>query len=180
MNQLHPVHQTHDGFFNTVSGKRINIHNPTVDMIDINDIAHALSNICRFGGHVKEFYSVAQHSLLVYYLAPIDLRTCFAALMHDATEAYCHDVIKPLKNILGKPYEEIEKRFEAVICERFEIDAKDFTTIKPYDKQALEIEHGYFWKGDLSLIRCFGTERTCWPPDIAKEMFLGQFHDLKY
>lgn len=150
---LHPVHQTHDGYFNTVSGKKVSINNPTESMIEIRDIAHALSKLCRFGGHTSSFYSVAQHSYLVYRLAhyqnePSDI--LLAALMHDATEAYCQDVIKPLKNIIGTSYEVVESRFEAIISSKFNIPLANFHYIKKYDKQALEIEHNYFFKKEPS------------------------------
>lgn len=176
--QLHPVHQTHDGFFNTSTGRKISIHNPTPDMMDINEIAHALSHICRFGGHSPEHYSVAQHSILVSYLAPMDL--AFPALMHDAAEAYCNDITKPWKNFIGNPYVDKEKEFEKLICEKFGINPLHMEMVKQWDKNALEIEHGYFWKGDLRFERVFGTEQPYWTHAIAKEMFLDKFHQLKF
>ncbi len=145
IDNLHPVHQTHDGFFNTASGIKISLHNPTVDMISVYDISNGLSKICRFGGQIKEFYSVLEHSYLVYDLAPEHLK--IAALLHDASEAYLGDVIKPLKNILGNSYADIEERFMKVICSRFKIEGWRMHEVKEFDRLALEIEHEYFFKG---------------------------------
>lgn len=169
------------GYLNSFTGRRIDLYHPHTREICIEDIAHALSNICRFGGHTRTFYSVAQHSCLVSYLAPQDLR--LEALMHDATEAYLGDVIKPLKNYIdGKTipiYKEIEKRFEVVIAERFSIHHQLYELIKPYDKRALEIEHGYFFHNDsTTFCRVFNNEEPCWTPAIAKEMFLSTFDEL--
>src|SRR5664279_1420110 len=90
--------------------------NPDPDALDIEEIAHALSMICRFTGHVREFYSVAQHCTIVSDLGP----ACYAftGLMHDATEAYVGDVAKPLKNMLPA-YSVIEERVAQAIATRF-------------------------------------------------------------
>ncbi len=135
---FHPIHACDDGKFNTSSGKVIDLHYPTVEMIDIEDIARSLSNICRFGGHVNQFYSVAEHSMLVCALAPQELKPY--ALLHDATEAYLGDVIKPLKNIIGSPYDLMEQTFEHRICQRFGLNSDLMRHIKPFDLKALEVE----------------------------------------
>lgn len=170
---LHPVHQTHDGFLNTVRGKKVSIHNPTVEMINLWDIANGLGNICRFGGQTPEFYSVAQHSILVYLLAPRQLK--LHALMHDATEAYLGDVIKPLKNILGHTYTDIEKKFESVIAEWCEIDVARFKEIKPFDRQALEMEYEYFFKKNERAFDCLAIHHRCYQPKEAAEYFFNLF-----
>lgn len=179
---LHPVHSTSDGYFNAFSRQKISLYRPDQEAIRLEDIAHALSNICRFGGHTKRFYSVAQHSCLVSYLAPAQLR--FAALMHDAAEAYLGDVIKPLKHILnsidGPCYRVLEERFEHAIAKRFGIDAGLFKQVKPYDMQAVEIEHGYFFlDNNHPFERIFNSEEPCWTPSVAKEVFLSTFRELK-
>jgi hypothetical protein len=174
-----PVHDVYDGKFNAVSGKQIDLLCPTPDMICIEDIAHALSNICRFGGHSRLFYSVAQHSVLVAELGPIRLRK--EALLHDATEAYVGDVIKPLKVLLGDVFENIENSFLKAIIKKFGLDDKRLLKVKQYDKEALELEHEYLQKGNFDelarkIIEYPGNiERLLvpWPPEISKRIFLS-------
>ena len=79
MNKIEPWIQTY-------SGKKFWLDPPMWDQIDIIDIAHALSMTCRYGGHSKFFYSVAQHCCLMSRLVP--KRLALAALLHDAVEAY--------------------------------------------------------------------------------------------
>ncbi|MCD3082574.1 deoxyribonucleoside 5-monophosphate phosphatase [Salmonella enterica subsp. enterica serovar Enteritidis] len=100
-------------FIQTLSGKQFDYLSATIDDIDIEDIAVALSNICRFSGHLPEFYSVAQHSVLCSQLVSPEF--AFEALMHDAAEAYCQDIPAPLKALLPD-YREIEKRTDQLIC----------------------------------------------------------------
>jgi len=88
-----------DAFLPTCTGRRVNILNPRPEDIDIEDIAQALSHTCRFAGHVPAFYSVAQHSLLASEL--LDARTALWGLLHDAAEAYLHDLTRPLKRVLA-------------------------------------------------------------------------------
>jgi hypothetical protein len=106
----------------TYTGKRFDPLNPDPALIDIDDIAWALSNICRFGGHSSRFYSVAEHSVLVgEYLSGVGgRRLALAGLLHDATEAYLGDVPRPLKY---RPefafYREAEAKLEALIFHKF-------------------------------------------------------------
>jgi len=84
------------GWMETFSGRRVNPLNIRKSDISIKDIAHALSLICRYGGHSKVFYSVAEHSIRVSYV--IDPEYKLAALLHDSAEAYLGDIIRPLKH----------------------------------------------------------------------------------
>lgn len=89
---------------------------PHQHTFDVEEIAHALSNLCRFTGHVREFYSVAQHSVLTSML--VDYKYKLDALFHDASEAYLGDVASPLKRMLPE-YKVIEQRVEKAIAEQF-------------------------------------------------------------
>lgn len=101
----------------TNSGKRIHLDNPSMDEIDIEDIAIGLANTCRFGGQIKRWYSVAEHSIKVARMVPPEHK--LVALLHDATEAYICDIPTPLKLQLGHAYEEIETRLALAIGHKF-------------------------------------------------------------
>lgn len=92
---------------------------PLPEEVFIEDIAHALGMQCRYGGHCRTFYSVAEHSIHVSHLVPQE--HALAALLHDATEAYCVDVPRPLKQEL-KGYREIEARLWAAVAIRFGVN----------------------------------------------------------
>src|SRR5512132_670129 len=111
-------------YLQTVSGRWVNPFDPDPAQLDAGDIAQALSNQCRFGGHCRSFYSVAQHSCLLSDL--LDAREAeppalLSALLHDAPEAYLVDLPHPLKHRseLGAIYRETESRLHEAICGRF-------------------------------------------------------------
>ncbi len=89
----------------------------------LDDIAHALGNICRWGGHVREHYSVAQHSVLVSRAVP--RRHAAAALLHDAAEAFLGDVVTPLKRMLvvdGEDFAQVEYGLLQAIYRRMGVE----------------------------------------------------------
>ena len=105
-------------WISTFTGKKFHYLNPQPDEIDIRDIAHALSLTCRFGGHCREFYSVADHSIRVADEVGRDYK--LSALLHDAHEAYLHDVPRPIKqDILG--YKEIADLIQKAINSKFNL-----------------------------------------------------------
>lgn len=122
----------------TVTGIYMNVFEPTAEMICIEDIAHALTYQCRFGGHLTKFYSVAQHSLNCSYLINDD-KNKLAALLHDASEAYLLDIPSPIKKGLSN-YKYIEDKLMAVIAEKFGFDYPLHDEVKESDKIMLELE----------------------------------------
>lgn len=134
----------------TAGGRVIDLAAPKPEDIAIGDIAHALSHICRFGGHTRTFFSVAQHCVNVAdLLRYTGLRGQRAGLLHDAAEAYLGDVVTPLKRqpMIEPVYSVFEERFERAIFERFNV--RDlllegdslWTSVKYADTLALHWEH---------------------------------------
>ncbi len=99
------------------SGVEFDLLKPDPATVHIGDIAHHLSQICRFTGATRVHYSVAQHSVHACDLAPPEFK--LAALLHDAAEAYVGDVSSPVKALIGTAYVPLEQRIARVIFERF-------------------------------------------------------------
>ena len=107
---------------NTYSGKQVDIENPNVDTIDIEDIAHALSFICRGCGNTRIFFPVARHC--VYCAKEAKARgasnvVILACLLHDASEAYMMDIPKPIKDNLLPQYRVYENQMLDCIYKKF-------------------------------------------------------------
>ncbi|MGF6692685.1 hypothetical protein M2318_002757 [Metapseudomonas resinovorans] len=131
----------------TRSGRKFDLARPTADMVDPTDITHSLSMQCRFNGHTARFYSVAQHCYLVSDLVPAEHQ--LAALLHDATEAYVGDMVRPLKEGMRDHahshdvtclYDEVERNVWLAICERFNLDPILPECVKRADLVALATE----------------------------------------
>lgn len=103
----------------TISGREFHPLAPRAEDVDIDDIAHALSHLCRYGGHVPQFYSVAQHSVLVAARCREVTQSDdvgLAGLLHDAAEAYIGDVVWPLKRSRQlRGYGVVERRVQAAV-----------------------------------------------------------------
>lgn len=117
--QLAPKLVTPPGCITTFTGKLVNLFKPDPKLICLEDIAHGLANTCRWNGHTKTFYSVAEHAVRVSRLVPKGKR--LTAIFHDAEEAYWGDIVSPLKMML--PPEIITKivEFRQVIFDRFNV-----------------------------------------------------------
>lgn len=159
------------------NGSLFNLAEPELGPFDITDIAWGLSNMCRYMGRTSQFYSVAQHSVVVASLLPPHLQ--MQGLMHDAAEAFVGDVVAPLKAMLPE-YQALEARVEAAVFKAFGLP----------DTLAPEVKHA-----DL-LLR--GAEKrdfmgSKWPvsdprlqlpllgqvPRLAYETFLATFDRLR-
>jgi len=134
------THVSEAGEIILASGKWFNVFKPNPDDIELKDIAHALANQCRFTGHVKEFYSVAEHSVLVsQYCLSSDAKW---GLLHDASEAYLSDIARPIKKHpdFGPFYLEAEQRVMNAICEKFEMELEMPASVKEADDMLLRME----------------------------------------
>jgi hypothetical protein len=155
---------------------------PRPEEIRIEDIAHALSNQCRFAGHCREFYSVAEHSVRVSIaLGP---RLALWGLLHDAAEAYLVDLPRPIKRYaeFGTLYQAIENNLMLCVCDKFGITRNMPPAVKRMDTRLLVTE-----KRDLMNACPKPWEDTeeplpdpIWPmaPHVAERLFLHQFRIL--
>lgn len=125
-------------FIRTYTGIYMNVFEPTLEMICIEDIAHSLSMQCRFGGHLPIFYSVAQHSLNCSYLIE-DSHLKLEALLHDASEAYLLDIPRPIKNNLPN-YKHIESGLMNLIATKFGFTIPLHEKTKQADETMLQLE----------------------------------------
>lgn len=146
----------------------------------IEDIAHGLSQVCRFAGQSPVFYSVAQHSWHVSYLVP--LQHALAALLDEAAEAFIGDVTAPLKALLPD-YRAIEARVEAAILGRWGIALPLHPSIKEADRIMLATEQRdimqsrALWSGTAG-IEPLPYPIRAWPAPDARRMFLKRFVQL--
>jgi len=165
----------------THSGKRFDLFEPTPAMIDPRDISHALAHCCRFNGHVDQHYSVAQHSYLVADLVPAQDK--LAGLLHDATEAYVGDMVRPLKEQMPA-FREVEERIWLAICERFALDEELPASVKHADLQALATERRDLMPDDPAEWQCLrGIQPLAarikpWTIDEARTFYHYRLMDL--
>lgn len=149
----------------TYTGEIFDVLHPNPEQIHIEDIAHALSQLCRFGGHTHHFYSVAQHSVIMSGLELVPEPLRLTALLHDASEAYLVDVPSPIKHLLPK-YIEIEKDMQLCIARRFNLDYPWSDIVDQADLLMLKKEmHLYF---DVQ-------NGISWSPKEAESLFLEAF-----
>lgn len=173
-------------WFTSYTRRTLYVLDPRPEDICIEDIAHALSLIPRFGGHSREHYSVAVHSWLVAFLVSRKHpELALPGLLHDATEAYLGDVIKPLKWVLGDSYRQLEDRWGSVIGEAFGIElAPLHPAIKQADLVALVTEHPQVFEGEPRPLPIKAKAapihiRTWWRSEAAEQWFLRSFRALR-
>lgn len=167
-------------FMTTYTGRKFYLFAPRVEDVDIQDIAHALGMLCRFTGHCRRFYSVAQHCWHASHLLRPEL--ALEALLHDAAEAYINDLSRPLKhhpNIQG--YVDTEHAIEKVIAERFRIVYPMSPEVKDVDNrmvctEARQLMAEHAWteghpRFELGVL-------PWWGPEEATLQYLDRFHAL--
>lgn len=174
----------HLNWMMTYTGKVYTPLAPKPEDVRIADIAHALSMICRYGGHTRWPYSVGEHCVHVSHMVPKE--HALEALLHDAAEAYCGDLITPLK-CSGKleNYRAIEKLNDVAIRIRFGLPHEESPCVKQADTDIRETEWmtlmspiptemGWEWPGTLDP----GVHLKLWCPQVAEDMFLDRFRQL--
>lgn len=164
------------------SGKKFWPLDPRPEEVDINDIAHSLAFQCRFNGHCNSFFSIAQHSVFVSKIVPLE--QALAGLLHDAPETYVGDIVSPLKKCLPPQFKEIEKEIEKVIFEKFNITNANHAEIKKADMIALFTEMRDLMKSPPSkwnnadLYPPHPDKIIPLSPEEAKKEFLERFYEL--
>jgi uncharacterized protein len=126
-----------ESYLSTFSGKKFYPFNPSPEQIEIVDIAHGLSMVCRFSGQCPYFYSVAEHCIHVTNALPPSLK--LEGLLHDASEAYLADLPKPVKMGL-RDYSLLETQVETVIAEKFNLACPTPSEVKTADLAMLKQE----------------------------------------
>lgn len=161
------------------SGRRVNPWTLSHDDIDIESIAHSLSMLCRFGGHTKEFYSVAQHSVRTSQAVPPEHK--LEALLHDAPEYIVQDLIRPVKRKLTE-YKSLEARIWHQFAFRFGLPIVQSEVVLVADNSCLKSEIRQFLNNpgrDTELADPFWDDyqelppvEKAWCPSEAKAHFL--------
>lgn len=161
----------------TFTGKQFWPLDPRPEEISIWDIAAALSKLCRYGGQSLRFYSVAEHCVHVANHAPDELK--LTALLHDASEAYLCDVIRPIKSSLTN-YLEIEAGLERAVAQRFGLAHPWHPEVKRLDTAILADERDQImapppvpWHQTTE--PALGVTLQCWSPAEAEGAFLESF-----
>ncbi len=167
----------------TFTGRAFWPADPRPEDVDVEDIAHALSMQCRYGGHAKRFYSVAEHSFLISCSVPREDQLW--GLLHDASEAYLVDIPRPVKYLPGfrEAYLQLESGLMAVICERFGLRGTMPETVKLADNRILLDERDQVMESPpfdwaLGELEPLGVSLRCWDSGMSKMVFLDRLREL--
>lgn len=172
----------------TLSGDYFDLADPHHSPINIMDIAGSLSKQCRFTGHTKDLYTVAQHSVHVSHLVETETGStalALIALLHDAHEAYTGDISTPMKSVLGrKKVSQIENNITDAIMREFGIDTWADEMYKLADLIALATERRDQLREQERCWPCLtgiapdSPRIVVWSPDAACVFFINRFEDL--
>jgi len=179
-----------DGWIETHTGRRFFLRDPDPADVNVEDIAHALSHLCRYTGHCSQFYSVAEHSVILcnaYMLAhPLEpgqeavsrehLQGAMDVLMHDAAEAYVGDVARPLKQLVPD-YRVIEAGVERAVATAMGLTYPHPAFVKELDTRIMVDERAqvmartaHDWSTDG--LEPLGAQVRFLAPHLAKSTFL--------
>jgi uncharacterized protein len=168
----------------TYTGERCYPLLPEENVYRIEDIAHALSNVCRYGGHTKYHYSVAQHCLAMAALCT-DKKSKLYALLHDATEAYLGDIPRPLKNSgFYKEYKLVELAMSNAIYSSFGLSPEVPWIIGHLDHNIVRNEAMYVfdteptWTQEFELLAADPRLFARQDPVVVERKYLELFRSL--
>lgn len=166
----------------TLTGIELDLAAPDKSMIVLEDISSGLAKCCRWAGQIRQFYSVAQHSCILFKMVPDHLKAL--ALFHDAPEAYFGDHTKPYKLLLGPIADEIEGRFRDVIWGMYGCDASLYPELKEYEKRLEGLERQFLKHGDdrewIPLMESLGLHPGAWLPSAAELNFMYCYKILNH
>lgn len=133
------MHIPTDHEVETFTGRFVDVKNPNPESLVLSDIAHALANTCRYGGHAQRYFSVAEHAVFVSIRLErkgYDLDLQIAGLHHDDAEGFLGDIPRPLKPLLGHAYVRLTDRMDAAIIEGLHLPVTVDMLHSPYVKDA--------------------------------------------
>lgn len=175
----------YDGYMQTYIGTKFYPANPTPDTIFLEDIAHALSNICRYSGHSKYFYSVAEHCNVMAKLFP---SYAGLALFHDCAEAYMGDIPRPVKALLPE-YRLMENKILRVVFdmaglvlnrESLEIIEYMDNVMLSHERRSIDImqnREDISWGPAIDSIDDGVYPFRCYDPNIVEDLYLKALKD---
>ena len=167
----------------THTGRRFNLQRPDPESVDIEDIAHSLSMLCRYNGHCPRFFSVAEHSVLVSGI--VSEHDALWGLLHDAAEAYIGDIARPVKSLLNNAHA-IEDGILIAVAKRFDLPVPMSKHVKAADDGMLGREAVEFfgakavkdWQLSPYLADLGQISIQCLAPEKAKRGFLERFDEI--
>lgn len=176
----------------TYSGRQFFPLDPRPEDICITDIAHALSMTCRYAGHCQRFYSIAEHSVLMFRYGLVKSKTtsdvllhdnlelaAVVALFHDAAEAYTGDLPRAVKQAVKDSWRPMEHKIEDAIWTHFGLQEEAVQhqqLVKTWDQMIVPTERKAFmrleevWAHDM--LKPLPVTIYCWPPHLAKQAFI--------
>jgi len=168
----------------TFTGEMFDIFNPERHKIQLRDISHAISMICRYGGHTREFYSVAEHCVLMagWFVDQEKYDLARVALLHDATEAYMGDLVRPLKlQPALTHYRVVEDNLQGAIFSNYGLPPGMPMEVKEADLRICNDEravlmHDRAWSIDV--YPHLGVTLQCWTQHQAEQSWLDMYWRL--
>lgn len=163
-----------DGCFRTLTRIKFSLTDPKPYMIHIDDIAAGLANKGHYSGQTPEYFSIAEHCLLTEWLCAMDTTTGsdmelrLISLLHDASEAYIGDIIRPLKDLVPE-FKTIENEIHKAIFQKFDLPIERLSEVKKYDIEAQDLEAEAFYQERAHIAIRFLSPRR------SKEEFIHRF-----